>query len=367
MFRVLFWLGETQVVLSETQCTWGETQPMWSETQKSCCLFQTFFTCSRYNGRNGGGWLKKLYLLLLLCFIGGCSEASFPAIPSDTDFVASLNTLGGSIDFISDEAKIVESWELEEAYTGFALVTDNLMLVYGYTVEKAALIELSSGKQVASMDVGEGTTNAYVYEEMIYIANGLNNTVSLYNTEGEMLKTQGTGNYPMAMISNGKQVYVVNFKDEFLSVLSMELEEVEEWIIPTSSHGLFIQNDELWLGGHGAGSSPNRSIKRIDIETGELIGEIEAPLMPINMARAANGHVFIVSHGSSTVYEISETGEALNSLKAGANPFWISSFKDSMVLAGYDDHQIYFMQSGEITKQIQVGKGPFQLIVREVE
>lgn len=311
--------------------------------------------------------MKKLYILLLLCFIGGCSEVNYPAIPSDTNFVASLNILGGSIDFISEEAKILESWELEEAYTGFTLVTDDLLLVYGYTVEKAALIELTTGKQIASIDVGEGTTYAYGYDKKIYIANGQDNTVSLYNTDGKKLQEQSTGNYPMAMISDGSHVFVVNFKDEFLSVLSMELEQVDEWTIPTSSHGLLIQAKELWVGGHGAGSSPNSSIKRINIETGELIGEIKAPLMPIHMAKAINGHIFAVSHGNSKVYEISETGEVLNSMRAGANPFWISSFGDSMVLAGYDDHQIYFIQSDKITKKLQVGKGPFQLIVREVE
>lgn len=185
--------------------------------------------------------MKKLYILLLLCIIGGCSEASFPAIPSDTDFVASLNTLGGSIDFISKEAEILETWELEEAYTGFTLVTDDLLLVYGYGVEKAALIELSTGKQIASITVGEGTTYAYVYEEKIYIANGQSNTVSLYNTKGKKLQTSFTGNYPMAMISDGSNIFVVNFKDEFLSVLTMDLEQVDEWMIPTSSHGLFYR------------------------------------------------------------------------------------------------------------------------------
>lgn len=311
--------------------------------------------------------MKKLYILLLLCIIGGCSEASFPAIPSDTEFVASLNTLGGSIDFISEEADIIESWKLEEAYTGFTLVTDDLLLVYGYTVEKAAILELSTGTQVASMDVGEGSTYAYVYEENIYIANALDNTVSLYDINGKKQQTQSTGNYPMAMISDGNYLFVVNFKDEFLSKLSMELEPLDEWAIPVSSHGLFIKDDELWLGGHGAGSSPNRSIKRMNVKTGELIGEIEVPLMPINMARASNGHIFTVSHGSSTVYEISENGEVLDSIKAGANPFWISSFGDSMVIPGYDDHQLYFIHSSEITKKLQVGKGPFQLIVREFE
>lgn len=306
-------------------------------------------------------------MLLLICFIGGCSETAYPAIPTHTDFVASLNSLGGSIDFISDEAEILESWELEEAYTGFALVKDDLLLLYGYTVEQAPIIELSTGKQVASIDVGEGTTYAYVYEEKVYIANALKNTVSAYNIKGKKLQASSTGNYPMAMISDGKHIFVVNFKDEVLSVLSMNLEQVDEWVIPTSSHGLFIQDNELWLGGHGAGSSPNSSIKRINIESGELIGEIEAPIMPINMARASNGHIFTVSHGSSTVYELSESGEVLNSLKAGANPFWISSFGESMVLAGYDDHQLYFIQSNDIIKKLQVGKGPFQLVVREVE
>lgn len=311
--------------------------------------------------------MKKFFLLLFVFLIGGCAEESFPAIPSDTDFVASINTLGGTIDFVSDEAAIIESWELEEAYTGFALVEDDLLLLYGYTVEQAALIELSTGKQVASIDVGEGTTYGYVYEENIYLANSQTNTVSLYNKNGEKLRTNSTGNYPMAMTSNGNHIFVVNFKDEFLSVLTMELEQVDEWSIPISSHGVIIKGEELWLGGHGAGSSPNRSIKRLNINTGELIGEIEAPFMPINMTQATNGHIFAVSHGSSTVYEISENGKILNDLKVGANPFWVSSFGENMVLAGYDDHHLYFIQSGDIIKKLKVGKGPFQLIVREVE
>ena len=241
----------------------------------------------------------------------------------------------------------METWQLDASYTGFTLVSDDLLLLYGFTLKEAVLIELSTGKQLATLDVQEGTTFAYAYEENIYIANGKENTVSLFNKKGELLAQAATGNYPMSMIAHDGNLYVVNFKDEILSVFSLDLTEKTKWDIPNSSHGLLVNGNELWLGGHGAGSSPNRVIKRYNMETGELLGEIEAPMMPINMTKAANGHIFAVSHGSSTVYEISEKGEVLASFKAGANPFAIATFGDSIVLAGYDDHQLYFIQSGK--------------------
>lgn len=259
----------------------------------------------------------------------------------------------------------MESWQLDASYTGFTLVSADLLLLYGFTLKEAVLIELSTGKQLATLNVREGTTFAYAYEDNIYITNGKDNTVSLFNKKGESLAEAATGNYPMSMIAHDDDLYVVNFKDEILSIFSLDLKEKVKWDIPNSSHGLFINGNELWLGGHGAGSSPNRVVKRYNLATGELLGEIETPMMPINMTRAVNGHIFVVSHGSSTVYEISETGEVLASLKAGANPFAIATFGDNIVLAGYEDHQLYFIQSGKVMNKLQVGKGPFQLVVRE--
>lgn len=297
--------------------------------------------------------------------LGACAQPSLPSVDPSVDFVASLNTVEGTIDFISTKQEVMETWQLDASYTGFTLVSDNLLLLYGFTLKEAVLIELSTGEQLATLDVQEGTTFAYVYEENIYIANGKENTVSLFNKKGESLAQAATGNYPMSMIAHDSNLYVVNFKDEILSVFSLDLKEKTKWDIPTSSHGLLVNGNELWLGGHGAGSRPNRVIYRYDMENGELLGEIEAPMMPINMTKATNGHIFAVSHGSSTVYEMSENGEVLASFKIGANPFAITTFKNSIVLAGYDDHQLYFIQRGKVTNSIHVGKGPFQLVVRE--
>ncbi|MDI2586730.1 MULTISPECIES: hypothetical protein [unclassified Psychrobacillus] len=310
--------------------------------------------------------MKKLSILFVLFLLGACGKPSLPSIDPSEKFVASLNVVEGTIDFISEEQEVMESWQLDAAYTGFTLVSDDLLLLYGFTLEEAVLIQLSTGKQLATLDVREGTTFAYAYEENIYIANGKENTVSLFDQKGELLAEAATGNYPMSMIAHDGDLYVVNFKDEILSIFSLNLKEKTKWEIPNSSHGILVSGNELWLGGHGAGSSPNRVIKRYNIKTGELLGEIEAPMMPIHMTKAGNGHIFAVSHGSSTVYEISKTGEVLASMKAGANPFSIATFGDNIVLAGYDDHQLYFIKSGKVTNKLQVGKGPFQLVVREV-
>lgn len=304
--------------------------------------------------------------MFVLFLLGACGKPSLPSIDPSEKFVASLNVVEGTIDFISEEQEVMESWQLDAAYTGFTLVSDDLLLLYGFTVEEAVLIQLSTGKQLATLDVREGTTFAYAYEENIYIANGKENTVSLFDQKGELLAEAATGNYPMSMIAHDGDLYVVNFKDEILSIFSLNLKEKTKWEIPNSSHGILVSGNELWLGGHGAGSSPNRVIKRYNIKTGELLGEIETPMMPIHMTKAGNGHIFAVSHGSSTVYEISKTGEVLASMKAGANPFSITTFGDNIVLAGYDDHQLYFIKSGKVTNKLQVGKGPFQLVVREV-
>ncbi|MEK4487063.1 hypothetical protein MHH81_16070 [Psychrobacillus sp. FSL H8-0484] len=309
--------------------------------------------------------MGKLKVMLLLFLLGGCEQTSFESIDPSIPFVASLNTVDRTIDFISTEQKIIQTWELDAAYTGFTLVTNDLLLVYGYTLEEANLIQLSTGKSIATLKVEEGTTYAYAYNENIYIANGKENSVTLFNKNGKKLAESPAGNYPMSMISDGEKLYVVNFKDEILSVFSLDLTEVAEWGIPSSSHGLLINDSELWLGGHGAGSSPNRVISRFNLETGEQIGEVEAPIMPINMVKALNGSIFAVSHGNSSVYEISKKGEILSSIKVGANPFSIVAFENSVVLAGYDDQVIYFIESGKVTNKVQVGKGPFQLIVRE--
>lgn len=311
---------------------------------------------------------KLLTLLILSGILAACTETSFDSIDPSTDFVASLNTLEPSIDFISTKYKVLETWNLEKAYTGFTLVSDDYIFLYGYLLEEAELFQLSTGKKVASYPVQKGITYAYAVEDTIYVANGKDNTVILFDLQGKKLAEAVAGRYPMSMIADEEFLYVVNFKDTILSVYSLrDLKLKATWEIPTSSHGLYINENELWIGGHGAGSEANKVIRRYNLQSGELQGEIIAPTMPIDFVATSNGNIFTVSHGNNYVYNFTKEGELISSIKVGANPFSITTFNESIIVAGYDDQQVYFLQNGKIIEKVQVGKGPFQLITREAK
>ena len=88
------------------------------------------------------------------------------------------------------------------------------------------------------------------------------------------------------------------------------------------------------------------------------------PLMPVGIAEK-DDEVAVISHGENMLYVANLDGEILWQQKVGANPFATAYFADYIVVAGYDDQNIYFLNEHEIVKEVQTDKGPFQLFVRE--
>lgn len=88
--------------------------------------------------------------------------------------------------------------------------------------------------------------------------------------------------------------------------------------------------------------------------------------MPIAFAKSANNE-FVLSHGESKLYELDNQQKIIWQQEIGSNPFAIKKFQQSIIVAGYDDRTLYWVENHQITKQIKVGKGPFQLLVREVK
>ena len=306
-----------------------------------------------------------MYILLLT----GCSEPQFKAINPHQSFIASVNILQPSLTFFDQEAKKLATWEFEVAYTGGTLIQHDRVLMYGHELTEAHLYELSTGKRIATIECGIGTTNAYYDQQsqLFFINNSKSNTVTSYDLHGEKLYEQKLYNYPMSMIANDGYLYVVNYKDTVLSVLEIAtLRVVDEWEIMKSSHGIAIleQENSVWIGGHGEGSKPNDTIAIYNLTTGEKKAEIKMPLMPVGIVEK-DGEVAVISHGENMLYVADTKGEILWQQKVGANPFSTAFFAHYVVVAGYDDQSIYFINEHEMIKQVKTDKGPFQLFVRE--
>ncbi len=199
-----------------------------------------------------------------------------------------------------------------------------------------------------------GTTNVYYSEndKQFFITNSTTNTVTSFDEKGNELASQQLGNYPMSMVAFKEKLYIINFKDTKLSILNVKNLKVEqEWVIPKSAHGLAIieETNELWVGGHGDGSKPNSSVKRYALATGELQGEIEMPLMPVGLTKTKDS-VLVISHGHNELYVADFNGKVKWQLEVGANPFVVDQFKNYIVVAGYDDHTLYFIKDGHVEK-----------------
>ena len=315
--------------------------------------------------------MKKFIFVLLMCILllTGCSEPRFTAINPHQSFVASVNILQPSLTFFDQEAKRLATWEFEVAYTGGTLIQHDRILMYGHELTEAHLYELSTGRHIATIDCGIGTTNAYYDQQskQFFMTNSKSNTVTSYDLQGEKLHEQKLYNYPMSMVASDGYLYVVNYKDTILSVLDIAtLNVIDEWEIAKSSHGIAILEEEnsIWIGGHGEGSKPNETIDVYNLTTGEKQSEMYMPLMPVGLAEK-DDEVAVISHGANMLYVANTKGEVLWQQKVGANPFAATYFAGYIVVAGYDDQTVYFLNEQKIVKEVQTDKGPFQLFVRE--
>lgn len=308
-----------------------------------------------------------LGLIVMSFLLAACNHTAYEPIDKSTDFVASVNIEEPSIDFIDRNGKQLAVWPLSESYSGATLVGDDRILLYGHNMDHADLVQLSNGKHVAKIETGEGTTNA-IYDtktRRVYVANSWTNNVTAYDEDGQQQQTRKTGIYPMSMLTYDGQLFVVNFKDTTLSVLDAQtLALKDEWKIPKSSNGLIVVGDELWIGGHGSGSKPNDTVERLNIHNGEKMVKLTLPMMPIAFLKQQQ-HVYVLSHGENVLHQLGNDGKRVAKVEVASNPFALASFAGSIIVAGYDDHKIYWTKQMKVEKSQDVGEGPFQLLVRE--
>lgn len=301
----------------------------------------------------------------------GCTEERYTPIDPHHSFIASVNILEPSISFYNSSGDNIATWTLDKAYTGATLIGHDKILLYGHQLNEAYLYELSSGKIITAIKTELGTTNAFYDHEhkMMFMTNSKTNTVKSFDEHGKLLNETLIGNYPMSMASYGNYIYIINYKDTELSVLNIEdLQVVDNWEIDRSSNGIIIlpERNELWVGGHGEGEHANQTVDILSLKTGEKQRELTTSIMPVSFSKSKS-EIYIINHGANELVATNLVGEQLWNVEVGANPFSVAFYHGQIVVSGFDDHKLYFIENGQIMKSIETDKGPFQLLVREVE
>lgn len=296
--------------------------------------------------------------------LSGCSTA-FEGLPkSKNSQIGVFSQLDSTLTFYDEELSKLTKWKFEEPYTGIYGVTDDLVLLFGYGMPEAHLYNVTTGEIETTFFTGEGVVSALTDGSHLYVANSTTNQVTQFSLKGNELQSIRTGNYPMSMMITDQQLMVVNYQDTHVSIVDLEeWRVVNEWEIPKASQGIHMDEQYIYIGGHGSGAVVNQAVTILDQQTGMIKETLETPVMPIDFA-TLDQSIYVISHGSNTLHKI-EDKEVVDSISIAANPFTVEATDESLFIAGYDDDTLYKVEDMAIVAKTPTGNGPLQIIIRE--
>lgn len=320
-------------------------------------------------------FVRILLFILAALLLTSCSDKKFPTISEEISIAATINIKEMTISFIDlDKEEKIADWKMDKPYTGALILPDgNTIIMFGKQVDTVDLYSLKEGKSIGSWKTGKGIVNGKLLQsdEEIALVDQKLNKIRFFNIHGEETGNVSTEQNPLTILEAKKsqKLYVLSFNKAQLTVIDLKnKEKLTGFQIHPSAAGAWINENanEIWIGGHGQGAEIEQNIHVYDLDTGTLKLKIPAPFMPINFL-GKNNQVFVLSHGSSKLYKLDYEGNILDSVIIGSNPFEIVFFGEYVVIAGYDSNDLHIVNpdSLKIIKTIPVGKGPFQIVLRE--
>lgn len=306
----------------------------------------------------------KKWAIVIILLMSACSP-SYEAIPeSESTQIGVYSQLDSTLSVYDESLNGLGTWNLDQPYTGMVLVDSETILFYGYGLVNADLYQLSTGQFISSFEVGEGTVSAVTDNNFLYVANSQTDEIKRFDNQFQQTGVIASGNYPMSMQVRDDSLYIVHYQDTRLTRIDLTKWLIEdEWDIPMASQGLWVDEQYIYIGGHGSGASMNSFTQVMDVKTGEVIKRLETPIMPIAFTKLKN-HLYVMSHGSNSLYEV-EGLEIRNQIPVAANPFSVLASSEFIYVAGYDDDTLYQLKNMEIVKETVTGDGPLQLFIRE--
>ncbi|MGE7603741.1 YncE family protein [Peribacillus sp. NPDC097675] len=319
--------------------------------------------------------MRVIILLFAVVLLYGCnSNESYTKVNLNQSFLATVNIKDTSLTFLDENYQLFARWDISKPFTGALLLANkDTVLLYGKEMETIEAYSLSAGKHIDSWKAGKGIVNMLMLQdgESIVAVNQLNHSIYFFDKEGKQQDRVTVGKSPLTVLQ-GKQasnLYVINFGDTHCSIINLETKQVDrEFTIQGSSTGALLREEhqEIWIGGHGEGNQVEENLYMYSTETGKMKGKLKVPTMPIKFIENEDG-LFILSHGTSSLYKMNDKYEEIKSLVVGVNPFEMGNFKGDLVVAGYDSDEVYVVntETMDVKLTVEVGEGPFQMMIRE--
>lgn len=319
---------------------------------------------------------RILGLVLLLCIFSSCQFKRLNGIKDNEDVIISVNKKVGSLTFLEKtNLHKITDWDLKRDVSGAALLRNGKEIaVYHQADSNVDIYQIATGRKIDSWNVGEGISNIISLKDhkTIAITNDKTNIVTFVKNNGKIIKKVKVGKNPISMIEDdhNNRLYVSSFNEKEIVGINLTNYSIDQTIkVPLTSMGLILNQDDtlLYVGGHGNGENENEFVKIYSTQTGKYIKSLHTPLMPISFFQNMDG-IFTIAHGANLIYKLNPHEiEQKDYTEIGSNPYSATGTNHQAYAASYDLNKIYRINTTtmKVEKEASVGRGPFQLILRE--
>jgi YVTN family beta-propeller protein len=316
-----------------------------------------------------------LLAVLGMLFIHGCEQETLPAVPKRMEVLISVNVNEESVTFFDIQTgRKAAEWKMQKPIKGAVLLQDNrTLLLYGNELDRVYLYDMRTGKEKSEWKTGKGIVGALVSNKgnTVFLADERQKALRAFDGNGKEKAKIKVGNKPLTLLQNkaGTTICVIDFHNTKAYVVDVDKRRViRTFSVPKFAFGGLLRErqQELWIGGHGSGSTVETNIRIYSIKTGALIKMMKAPSMPVSFVETNKG-IFALSHGSNMVRKWDDSGNLETSVTVGANPFAMAAANERLYIASYDSNEIYVVdqRTMKIIARWKTGKGPFQLLIGE--
>jgi hypothetical protein len=321
---------------------------------------------------------RILFLLIaLFLFVSSCQLRSFDSIPLNKDVLISVNKKEGSLTFLQkDTLRKLSNWNLHRDVSGAVLIHNGReIVIYDNEDPNVDTYILSKGKKHQSWKLGKGITNIIaLHNDLLAVANGKKGTIQFVDYNGKNISTIKVGKTPISMIEDAKHslLYVADFERNKITVINLlNTKQINSITVPLTTLGLFLTNqgDRIYTGGHGNGENENDEVRIYSTKTMQQLSVLKVPLMPVSFFTNEDG-IFAVAHGTNRIYKLdSSTEKQTQFVEVGSNPYTGIGDQHSAYVTSYDLNKLYKINTQQmiVEKEISIGRGPFQLLLREGE
>ncbi|WP_026674018.1 YncE family protein [Alkalihalobacterium bogoriense] len=316
----------------------------------------------------------QAFLLGIILFLVGCHTTNFETPDTNEPLIMVAHVKEETMTFLdSEQGEVLLAENSHFPITEMLDIGDEKVVATSQSESSLLLYDIGKGKVTPFLKMNKGLT-ALEYDfssKSLYVTDISNNLVHLIDMNHEKLvQSMEVGTFPTDLEFGNEKLFVLSAEENVVTVTDLKLETVFQTIpVLERPSGMYFDGEIIWVGGHGPFGQLNKKIYGYDPKTGNVVGEIEVGLMPIDFFGVKDApYFYVLCHGNHHVYKVEKKKKEVRaSLEVGLNPNFITGNSELLYVSNLDGDSISIInkEAFERIEDVPVSAGPYAILLLE--